>query len=84
MEKNETVDFIFRKKVVENLLDMSKKSIIESELKEKFIWSKHLEAVEDGNTADADNLKMKFAAQKRERQDTYEPWKEMLEKELSA
>ena len=74
---------VTKKQVIENLLELAEKSIIESELKEKFIWQKHLESLDKGNEKEANEFKMKFAAQKRDRQDSYEPWKELLEKELS-
>lgn len=73
-----------RKEVIKTMLDLAEKSIIESELKEKFIWSKHLKELDNGNKQEADKLKMQFAAQKRDRQDSYEPWKELLKKELLA
>ena len=79
MEKKE----VKRELVIQNLLELAEKSIIESELKEKFIWQKHLDALDKGNEKEANEFKMKFAAQKRDRQDSYEPWQKMLEKELS-
>lgn len=73
-----------RTSVIENLMLMAEKSIIESEMKEKFVWDKYLKAQADGDDKGANEFKMKYAAQKRDRQDSYEPWKELLEKELSA
>jgi hypothetical protein len=71
-----------KKEVIQNLLDLAEKSIIESELKEKFLWELHLGEQEKANEKAANEIKMKFAAQKREREDTYIPWKNLLEKEL--
>jgi hypothetical protein len=73
-----------RKEVIKNLLELAERSIVESELKEKFLWSQHNKEIDNGNEKEADKFKMQFAAQKRNRQDSYEPWKELLEKELSA
>ena len=73
-----------RRSVIENLLLLAEKSIIESELKEIFVWGKALEAEADGNEKGCNEFKMKFAAQKRDRQDSYEPWRDLLEKELST
>lgn len=71
-----------KKEVVANLLELAEKSIIESELKEKFIWSQHVKENERGNSKESEKYKMQFAAQKMTRQETFEPWKELLEKEL--
>ena len=73
-----------RKEVIKNLLDLAERAIIESELKEKFKWSLYLKETEKGNTQEADKNKMEFAAQKRGRQDVYEPWKTLLEEELKG
>jgi hypothetical protein len=71
-----------KRDIVANLLLSGRKAIIESELKEKFLWNKHLKELENGNKEEANKIKMQFAAQKRDRQDSFEPWVEMLEKEL--
>ena len=75
---------VTKKQVVENLLELAEKSIIESELKEKFVWQKHLDALDKGNEKEANEFKMKFAAQKRDRQDSYEPWRTLLQEELKT
>ena len=71
-----------KKEVIQNLLDLAEKSIIESELKEKFLWELHLGEQEKANEKAANEVKMKFADQKGEREDTYITWKNLLEKEL--
>jgi hypothetical protein len=72
-----------KEEVIQTLVDASKDAITESKVKEGYLWSRYLHFTEKNNEKVANEFKMKFAAQKRDREETFETWLDYLEDEQS-